>query len=548
MDTFFGTLLAGLRGRRARQSAVDPSVPSQSTSEQGFLLIEVIISALLVALIVLATFNGFDVVTRLTSDQRNHSEGGLLAAQSQEQLRTDPATALDALESAPHTFTQTYNGTTYTITQEAKPVSASENNTGCVATEATKENGANVEITSSVTWPKLSKAGRPAVKQVSIITPPVGSALEVDVTNGATPEAGVKGITATATFLPSGSGVYTSAEGTTGTAGCIVLTGLATTLATVEIAERTGFVSTGDALKFPTKEVTIAPNITTQYGVTYAEAGRIRGEFTWKGTPVTGDTFVAKNEHISTGYTPYEVGSTAFEYSGGAEEEYKAVTGKYEAKAYTAAGPKKYPKGSLFPFPSSWSVYAGDCPANRVSAESEVAATVKAATETVVKIPTSYTKLNLYTGNDAAHKGSLVSGAYGPVKITNTGCETAAIPDDATARNFTHEQLETETTGGHLKVPYQPFGAYKLCVLAAGIKKTYTVKGTNATATGSEQNIYIGQKTAAEQEALRTLWAKELSERKITSAERTAKETTQKTEETEEAANNVTLEYPKTSC
>ena len=113
--------------------------------------------------------------------------------------------------------------------------------------------------------------------------------------------------------------------------------------------------------------------------MTYAEAGRIRGEFTWKGTPVTGDTFVAKNEHISTGYTPDEVGSTAFEYSGGAEEEYKAVTGKYEAKAYTAAGPKKYPKGSLFPFPSSWSVYAGDCPANRVSAESEVAATVKAA-------------------------------------------------------------------------------------------------------------------------------------------------------------------------
>src|SRR5579884_1963535 len=74
--------------------------------ESGFLLIEVMMSALLVALIVTATFNGFDVASRVTIDQRRHSEAELLASESQEQLRSDPATALDVLETSPHSYTR----------------------------------------------------------------------------------------------------------------------------------------------------------------------------------------------------------------------------------------------------------------------------------------------------------------------------------------------------------------------------------------------------------------------------------------------------------
>ena len=154
-------------------------------AEGGFLLIEVIVSALLVALIVIATFTGFDVVNRTTADQRHHNQAAVLAAQSQEQLRTNPASTLDALEESPHTYTETVGGTTYTITQSATLINGS---TGPPAapTKNTKRLRAYIEITSSVTWPQLaaSTGKRPVVTQSSIITPPDGSGLEVDVTTG----------------------------------------------------------------------------------------------------------------------------------------------------------------------------------------------------------------------------------------------------------------------------------------------------------------------------------------------------------------------------
>ena len=49
-------------------------------AQEGFLLIEVIISTLLVALIVVATLTGFDVVNRVSADERMHNEAAALAA------------------------------------------------------------------------------------------------------------------------------------------------------------------------------------------------------------------------------------------------------------------------------------------------------------------------------------------------------------------------------------------------------------------------------------------------------------------------------------
>ncbi len=151
------------------------------------MLMEVVISALLVGLIVVATFTGFDVVNRVTAEQRRHNEAALLAAQSQEQLRSNPATTLDTLESEPHVYTRTVGGTVFTITQQAQPVNATGTATGCNATETKSKTSTNILITSTVTWPTLKASKRPAVEQSSIITPPTGSALEVDITNGAAP-------------------------------------------------------------------------------------------------------------------------------------------------------------------------------------------------------------------------------------------------------------------------------------------------------------------------------------------------------------------------
>src|ERR1700721_1479764 len=120
-----GVLAGGRRGAESREAERFPGRAGGGTrtprvllgSERGDTLIEIVVSALIVGLIVVGTFTGFRVINRASADPRHHSQASLLASQSQEQLRSDPATALDTLESTPHSYTQTVEGTTYTIKQ-----------------------------------------------------------------------------------------------------------------------------------------------------------------------------------------------------------------------------------------------------------------------------------------------------------------------------------------------------------------------------------------------------------------------------------------------
>ena len=323
-----------------------------------------------------------------------------------------------------------------------------------------------------------------------MVTPPTGSAVEVDVTNGF--NEGVSGVTAKATFIPLESGSYNTVEGTTGTAGCVVLTGIQATSAKIEIVEKTGFVTPAGALKVQPKEISIAPNITTHYAVQYAQAGRIAAHFTYEGKEVPSDTFIASNAAMTV-EPKYETGSTAFNYEKTGEEKFLPYASKalstalpsqapqvYGTTSWTAAG-SKYPIGDLFPFKEKWTVYAGDCAANNTGAEA-VGETVqvKSGETANVKVPISYTKLSIWNGKSQKEHEEPTSKRYGPVKITNTECESGgATPPNATGTVFTHEQKET-LPEGRLEVPYQPFGKnFKLCVVNSEPKKTYTVSFTN---------------------------------------------------------------------
>jgi Tfp pilus assembly protein PilV len=487
--------------------------------EDGFLLVEVMMSSVLVALIVVATFNGLDTATKISADQRRHDEAAVLAAQSQEQMRSEPAAALVALETNPHKYTRTIGGTTYTITQGAKAAgkSGEEETTEC-SVSSTKSETINIQINSSVTWPQLEKVGRPAVKEASVITPPTGSAIEVDVIDGS--NAGVSGVTAKATYTPVAAGAQNTIEGTTAGNGCVVLSGIQSTSATVEIVEKIGFVTRAGRLKVPPKLLTIAPNITTHYVVPYAEAGRIAARFTykgatsWEGKEVVGDTFVAQQAEEFEGEPKYEVGATYFKYEPTGEEEFTPLLGTcslatlcvprkttvpaYEPTAYTAAG-SKYPHGDLYPFKEGWRVWAGDCEAN-ATGEGVVTSkpVVGGASPTAVNLPLGYTQLTVYKGTAVGHEGSFEETHLGPVKITNEACESAPTPPNAVTQTFAHEQVET-LAKGRLEDPFQPFGTFQLCLVDKALNRIYTVPFTNAkAATPSTPTIYLGQRLTAE--------------------------------------------------
>jgi Tfp pilus assembly protein PilV len=493
------------RGRRAPKWLLRRSHPG---GQSGFALIEVMISALLVGFIAIATFNGFDAVNRVTADQRFHDQAAVLAAQSQELLRSDPASALDELQNTPHTYTQTLGKETFTITQEAVPINEVKQSAGCSATSSepsVNQDGDYIRITSQVRWPQLGST-RPAVSQSSLITPPDGSGLEVDVTNGGVPEQAVPGVTASVARVQSETeGLPKSeAEAVTGENGCVVFGAIPATKVDVE-AYKIGDVTPAGAFTAKADEILITPNRTTRDEVTLAHAGAITAEFIYKGfteynsKPVTGDTFVVENELMRLP-PEFELGSTQIAYNG--EGLYEAQTGTYKPEATTPIDATDYPSGDLFPFTSSWAVYAGDCSADNpvkvTEKEAEKVSSSSALVEpgviTKVKVPMSYVAPVVYKGTFASPEGEPIKNGEYEVKITNTGCASSPTPNNASALNVAHIQKLKE---GKLQYPFQPFGEYKLCLYSPlNNNRTYTINYTNKTPAGSTPTIYLGQKSS----------------------------------------------------
>lgn len=489
------------RPRRSRRDGLGHRCRGAVGDEQGFLLVEVMMSALLVALIVVGTFNGFDVAGRVSADQRRHNQAAVLAAQSQEQLRTDPASALETLETKPHTYTQTVNGTTYTITETAKYISDKTQSSTCTAassSEANKLSSNYLQITSAVGWSALG-SNRPKVEQSSIITPPTGSALEADVVSGASPAEGVSGVTATVEYTGVESSLPTTVEGTTGTNGCITFGAIPATTATLKIKPPSGYVTPAGAVTIPSETLTLAPNITTHKEFTLNAGGAIEAEFTWKGTPVKGETFVAFNTKMVTA-PEFILGDTTFSYESGGEEHYTPLAGSPATTATTPIHSPGYPAGDLFPWSTAkYVVYAGDCTANSPTATSNPEAlkpqeaTVAPGATSKVTIPLSQVTLNVYKGTVGTPETLTTENL--PVQLTDSEC-ASATPDNAAKGVYVHEQ---KLSNGHLEYPYQPFGKYSLCVYSSTLKKNYTVTYTNETQAGSTRNIYLKSGTEGEQ-------------------------------------------------
>ncbi len=457
-----------------------PRKTGRLASEAGDTLIEVIISALLTGLIVVAVFTGFNETNKVSQDERAHNQASVLAAQSQEQLRSDPATTLNALASTPHEYTQTVGGTTYKIKQSAQFVNGSAEVATCNNSKNESEATKYLEVTSSVDWHALEAVNRSPVTQSSIITPPDGSGLEVDITNlKGSPEEGVSNVT-----VFSG-GVETK----TGEKGCVIYSGIPATSANVE-AYRLGFVTPSGEHKIVANEVSIAPNITTHYHNYLGEGGQIKAKFEWKGGSAEGDTFVAFNSKM--GVTPeFELGDVKLSYN--TEGKYEPVTGSingskpegYSHEAGTAIDSPYYEHGDLFPFTTAWTVYAGDCTANNPANFSSIVkpgeAIVQAGHEMPAKVPTSYDTLNLYKSSGVKETTAQ------EVKITNLSCSTQStqqIANNAIKSNYVH--LQPTSSEGHLTVPYQPFGKFEICLAYNNnsIHDVYTETYENISETG----------------------------------------------------------------
>lgn len=245
--------------RRLREHAGD---------QQGFTLIEVLATTLMVVGIAAAMALGLSSIAFHSGDQRRRSQAAQIAQQDQERLRGFSAEQLNALN---QTRTVTLDGTPFTVTSTA----AFESSTG--ASSCTSGSAAFYKIVSSVNWASNSRT--PVVAE-SLATPPAGGSLLVQtIDQTGAPLSGV-GVTA------SGPDYDT---GVTGPTGCTVLADMTPGNYAVTASE-TGYVDSNGYSSPPGLSSTVTGtgvSLTSVHPIQLGLAGKISANFT---TQATGST------------------------------------------------------------------------------------------------------------------------------------------------------------------------------------------------------------------------------------------------------------------
>lgn len=150
-------------------------------AEAGDTIIEVLVAAVLVALIAVATFTGYTGVAHVVGGQRARAQAGALAEADQARLKGLTLSSLSSSGSGSGygntSYTAAVNGTTYTVTSSAQFVSTA-GSPAC--TSSTTTTADQVQTTSTVAWSSDAAVGGPVVIN-GLVTPRVGGSLIVRV-------------------------------------------------------------------------------------------------------------------------------------------------------------------------------------------------------------------------------------------------------------------------------------------------------------------------------------------------------------------------------
>jgi Tfp pilus assembly protein PilV len=431
-------------------------------AQAGFALLEVLISAVLVALIIIATFTGFDASNRATADERAHAQADALAQQDEDRLRSYQ---IDQLSGLNETRTIEYNGTKYKITSTGEFLSDTTESASCVK-EA--QSASYVRTTSKVTWASLGS--RPAVVETGLITPPAGGALLVQVFDGS--GAGVSGMSVKATGPSPSTGVVSA---TTGANGCVVFAGMSEGEYSVDTSQ-TGYVDKDGNEHPPTSQraASVTSGTTTKKQFQFGLAGALKVSFiNPEGGASEGDSFVTFNTGLTAGVV--------------------RSFGNLGASEYAAS--KTSPK-TLFPFSSNYAVYAGTCTADAPpTAVLESQGILVPPGETgSVKVMVPAVNLQVWSGTSSV-PGSKVENFSG--SFTDRGEECRE--NSSGVEEKVHPFSAPSATNGELHKP-MPFGTFTLCVASNAqiggkyrVLKSTTVENKTASPTGTALiPIYLG--------------------------------------------------------
>jgi len=455
-----------LRAMNAHQAS--PGGRADPRSEDGFTLIEVVVTAIVIALVMGATLGALQAAGRAGGEQRHQTEAYALAQKDQARMRGMQISQLDGLDEARNV---TVGDSRYTVSSTGEFVN---DVTGTASCEEGTNSSDYLSITSTVTWPSIGT--RPPTVIKSIVAPPNGSIdedtgeLAVVVRNAAG-----EGIP---DFSMSGNGAGTF-SGSTGPTGCVLFTDLAAGNYTLTPSGSSGTVDPDGNPPGPIATSVVGQSTNTVV-LRYDTPGTIRVAFT---TRINGSVTATKGDAV----VAYNSGMSA-------PASFGTVGTRIDTLDIT----------SRFPFTSPYGVYAGSCATNNpnpddvenppaAAAIADVTVTANQTENGTIQLPAL--DLTVRSGNSSGNPGSLVQN--GTVKITDTDCTVGGNPVKRTYTTTT-----TAAPGGAGKLaavgaatvptPGMPYGVYDICASNGTRRNTATDVAVQTTTTNTTRTIYLG--------------------------------------------------------
>jgi Tfp pilus assembly protein PilV len=304
-------------------------------SQQGFALMEVMISAAVLVLVVLGVFAALDASTSTAGANKARTVAATLAEKDQERMRAMRTTDIDAMNTAPYDITVAR--VPYRVESRAEWIydaSGTEVSCGLAAGQASY-----MRITSTVTSHLTGGAVKPVVIR-SIVAPQVGAAAAGSLSVMVKGAAGqpIPGVTVTAPPSPN-------VEVTNGL-GCAVFGAL--TAGTYNVALAKGGYVDKEGAPTPSKPITVtAGNMsTTEFAYDIAASLTINVKTSPTGTAEPSKSVVAANSQLGAGMRTF--GPTT------------PVAGLTDPVLGFPSG-TSFQLNNLFPFTNGYALYSGGC-------------------------------------------------------------------------------------------------------------------------------------------------------------------------------------------
>jgi prepilin-type N-terminal cleavage/methylation domain-containing protein len=400
-----------------------PSGRTAPHAEDGFALIEVLVSALILAIVAAGVMALLQATTRSAATERRHAEAYAIAQEDQARLRSMRLSTLNRLEQARPV---TLDGNEFTVESQGVFIdNAKGQPSACNSGETSAD---YVRITSTVTWPD----GNAPVTVQSIVSPSNGSldpnhgTLVITTKNAAGESLANVGLSAT------GAGSF---SGTTDSSGCANFTDL------------------------PAGNYELTPNASGLVDV-HGESGAVQ-----KTSVIAGGT--------NTLPLQFDYGATLpikFEYRVGSTGEFKAAkidaafvfnTLMNPAHAYWTSDKTRKEEivaTPIFPFTSPDSVYAGACEVNNPKSGEGLGSVTLEPNKTAPTLKLKVPALELTVKNGS----TALSGAT--VKITDENCK---VNSSYLTREYTTESNGHQSNATNGTAEYGlPYGKYEICASA----------------------------------------------------------------------------------